>query len=62
MKLDLLLVIPPEGRTSIQEKRFQSSGLAIWGNFPTVRWLSVNYTDLRDTDCPIAEGAHTGVK
>lgn len=26
------------------------------------RWLSVNYTDLWDTDCPIAEGAHTGVK
>lgn len=35
MKLDLLLVIPPEGGTHIPDKRLQSLGLAVGGNFLT---------------------------
>lgn len=35
MKLDSLLMMPPEGTANIYEKRCRSSGLATWGNFPT---------------------------
>ena len=37
VKLDLFFTIPPEGSSSINGKRSESFGLAIWGNFPMVK-------------------------
>lgn len=43
MKLDSLLMMPPEGTTNIYEKRFQSFELATWGNFPTEMAISKSH-------------------